>query len=651
MAASRGGGEAAAGGKRVDDNAPGPSASGGPMPGPLISYDARQLRPAYAAARARASEANLHRLLQGPNAAVIIGNLVTVPCQGLAAECSTALDCPCHQCMTDRGITAAVSLNSGRLCLLLPDGGDGPRFFRLSKSQGPVQSLTVFRWCDARVVVDPACLDDYVYVKFPSTPRPSRGLSTLASGARFTMNTEHHLYFDFPRGIGDEAGAEDADAELIAWAKAAVSKWEELFEGRLRQRAMAVLLGLHPRVGAFSPLKVLCADTVKPILRLVRSSSGIGVEAAGGRLVDPGAKTDGDWDWARQGPSNVLPKEAQDQGAEADGEWGWAAAQGPTDDLSNATPPMPVPPSRTIGWGTEHGLGGGPGRPPNWPYQSELPHYNVVCAYPDLQSPDAPAEPSSLAPLPSHDGYRDHWCVHRHATVMQSAASYDAVPGRGGLGPSPIDHKDLELFIVISKQLLNGTNGLGDNAQLHNPFWHPKIRHLRAAFLEFHAMFPQRAEAIKRQPRVASVPRGLDKRSETILEIWLPIEGLDGWFRNSVSLRGNFEANDIDYYTRLLPLSDAPRALLAQGEGQTVARRDLSRAVHFYALECRYMKGLDVTWDPNAAAEEGGSQVAVEAMTSQGPTHSASMSSYIEDRCERLRAQLNASFASSILCL
>ncbi len=66
---------------------------------------------------------------------------------------------------------------------------------------------------------------------------------------------------------------------------------------------------------------------------------------------------------------------------------------------------MLVPPSRTIGWGTEHELGGGPGLPPNRPYWSELPHYEVVRAYPDLQSLEAPAEPSSLAPS---SGNLDH---------------------------------------------------------------------------------------------------------------------------------------------------------------------------------------------------------------------------------------------------
>jgi hypothetical protein len=187
--------------------------------------------------------------------------IVPVACQGMTGECSGALDCPCHACIETA--RAAVSLGSGRLGLILPNRADALLVFRLSKRQGPavtVGSLSSHDWSQAHVVVDPACLDDYVMVRFPSAPRP------LPSSGRFVGCL---LFFDRPHGLADER-----DAELLAWFKA-----EELRQERWwRQRAVAVLLGLHPRVGAISALRVLTEDAVIPILRIMRRASGPGLE-------------------------------------------------------------------------------------------------------------------------------------------------------------------------------------------------------------------------------------------------------------------------------------------------------------------------------------------------------------------------------------
>ena len=187
--------------------------------------------------------------------------ILPVACQGMTGECSGALDCPCHACIETA--RAAVFLGSGRLGLFLPNGGDAPLVFQLSKSQGPavtVGSLSSYDWSQAHVVVDPTCLDDYVMVRFPSTPRP------LPSSGGFLGC---FLYFDRPHGL-----AEERDAEPLAWAKA-----EELRQERWwGQRAVAVLLGLHSRVGAISALRVLPADAVRPILRIMRRVSGPGRE-------------------------------------------------------------------------------------------------------------------------------------------------------------------------------------------------------------------------------------------------------------------------------------------------------------------------------------------------------------------------------------
>ena len=135
------------------------------------------------------------------------GNIVPVACQGMTGECSGALDCPCHACIETA--RAAVSLGSGRLGLFLLNGGDAPLVYRLSKSQGPVVtvgSLSSYDWSQAHVVVDQTCVDDYVLVRFPSTPRP------LPSSGRFVGC---FLFFDRPHGL-----AEECDAQLLEWAKA-----------------------------------------------------------------------------------------------------------------------------------------------------------------------------------------------------------------------------------------------------------------------------------------------------------------------------------------------------------------------------------------------------------------------------------------------
>ena len=188
-------------------------------------------------------------------------SIVPVACQGMTGECSGALDCPCHACIETA--RAAVSLGSGRLGLFLPNGGDAPLVYRLSKSQGPVVtvgSLSSYDWSQAHVVVDQTCVDDYVLVRFPSTPRP------LPSSGRFVGC---FLFFDRPHGL-----AEECDAQLLEWSKAEELRQEQWW----RQRAVAVLLGLHSRVGAISALRVLPADAVRPILRIMRRVSGPGLE-------------------------------------------------------------------------------------------------------------------------------------------------------------------------------------------------------------------------------------------------------------------------------------------------------------------------------------------------------------------------------------
>ena len=189
-------------------------------------------------------------------------NIVPVACKGIAAECCDTVDCPCHACI--ELARAAVSLGSGRLCLLLHKGDDAPRVYRLSKSQGPdttIASLSLYDWSQAHILVDIVCMDDYMAAQFPSVPLPNgRGYSGS------------FVYFDHPDRL---ASAEEGDSELLAWSQAEALRKERWWQ----QRAVAILLGLHPRAGASSALRVLHQDAVRPILRIMWRLSGPGRES------------------------------------------------------------------------------------------------------------------------------------------------------------------------------------------------------------------------------------------------------------------------------------------------------------------------------------------------------------------------------------
>ena len=183
-------------------------------------------------------------------------NIVPVACKGIAADCCGAVDCPCHACI--ELARAAVSLGSGRLCLLLHKGDDAPRVYRLSKSQGPdttIASLAAYDWSQAHILVDPCC-PDYVSARFPDIPLPN-GRGYIGS----------FVYFDHPYRL-----AEEGDVDLLAWSQAEALRKEQWWQ----QRAVAILLGLHLRAGASSALRVLHSDAVRHIIRIMWRLSGPG---------------------------------------------------------------------------------------------------------------------------------------------------------------------------------------------------------------------------------------------------------------------------------------------------------------------------------------------------------------------------------------
>jgi hypothetical protein len=58
-------------------------------------------------------------------------------------------------------------------------------------------------------------------------------------------------------------------------------------EERWRQRAVAVLLALHPRVGEDSPIRVLLPDVFRTIMQLEYSTPGISRGGPGGGSPSP----------------------------------------------------------------------------------------------------------------------------------------------------------------------------------------------------------------------------------------------------------------------------------------------------------------------------------------------------------------------------
>ena len=237
------------------------------------------------------------------------------------------------------------------------------------------------------------------------------------------------------------------------------------------------------------------------------------------------------------------------------------------------------------------------------------PAYVVEFAYPGLQTPQ---DASSSSILPSQDRYRGVWCVNPYPVlfrcILAFSASYPEMAYRGGPGPSPIGHHELELMIAICLQMTNEadnpSNPLGLSGQLPNPLWHPAIKVLRAPFLEYLGKHPERAAALLRQPRRISIPRHAWKQQQTILNTFPLVNGRQ--FLYGRSLHATFDKLDVQHYPCVYPGNLIP-ALLDRGEGQTVSVWEISRLQCFLTLECRYLKGCDIPWAlVDSPADAGG---------------------------------------------
>ena len=162
--------------------------------------------------------------------------------------------------------------------------------------------------------------------------------------------------------------------------------------------------------------------------------------------------------------------------------------------------------------------------------------------------------------------------------------------GRGGPGPSPIGHHELELMLSICLQINH--EGLNRDGPLPNPLWHPAVKPLRAPFLEYLGKHPERAAALQRQPRRFSIPSHAWKQHYTLLR---PLDR-NGRKLHSTPLAAPFNKGCVGDYT--YRYSTRITALLDREEGQTVSIWDISALRSFLALEIRYLKGCDLRWAP-----------------------------------------------------
>jgi hypothetical protein len=188
---------------------------------------------------------------------------------------------------------------------------------------------------------------------------------------------------------------------------------------------------------------------------------------------------------------------------------------------------------------------------------------------------------------------------------------------RGGPGPSPIGHAELELMTAICMQIGEDR----DLVDYPNPLWHPAVKGLRGSFLEYLGQHAERAAALLRLPRRISVPRSACKREHTLLVTvrrGSPGSLSEGMpYRYNLSLHASFDVDEVREYTSRIPGTLIPE-LLARVEGQTVTSRELLDLRQYLLLECRFLKGCDIIWAPGYLPAELGEDDDDDSATGEG---------------------------------
>ena len=208
------------------------------------------------------------------------------------------------------------------------------------------------------------------------------------------------------------------------------------------------------------------------------------------------------------------------------------------------------------------------------------PSYRLIRRYPSrlLQASESPP---ALPSLPSERRYVGCWYVA--ASVFAEHSSSENAAGRGGPGPSPVGHEELQLMIAA----------LDQTDEPRNPFRECYLAFLRNPLLEYLAWHPLRVEDLREYPRRESNPPGAWREHGKVLSV--RHEEGDGRQRTlATSLHLRFNEEDVDEFDN--SALSVIREALERGEDQPFTERERVTFRLVLASECRFLRGLDIAW-------------------------------------------------------
>ena len=208
------------------------------------------------------------------------------------------------------------------------------------------------------------------------------------------------------------------------------------------------------------------------------------------------------------------------------------------------------------------------------------PSYRLIRRYPSrlLQASESPP---ALPSLPSERRYVGCWYVA--ASVFAERSSSENAAGRGGPGPSPVGHEELQLMIAA----------LDQTDEPRNPFRECYLAFLRNPLLEYLAWHPLRVEDLLENPRRQSNPPGAWWEHGKVLSV--RHEEGDGRQRTlATSLHLRFNEEDVDEFDN--SALSVIREALERGEDQPFTERERVTFRLVLASECRFLRGLDIAW-------------------------------------------------------
>jgi hypothetical protein len=213
------------------------------------------------------------------------------------------------------------------------------------------------------------------------------------------------------------------------------------------------------------------------------------------------------------------------------------------------------------------------------------PSYKLIPRYPCLQASESPP---ALPSLPSERRYVGCWYVS--ASVFAERSSSENAAGRGGPGPSPVGHEELQLMIAA----------LDQTDEPRNPFRERYLAYLRNPLLEYLAWHPLRVEDLREYPRRESNPPGAWREHGKVLSVRHEEgNGQQRTLATSLHLRFNKEEA---YEFASAPLH-VIREALERGGDQPLTEQERVTCRLVLAGECRYLRGLDIAWVQSATGD------------------------------------------------